>query len=629
MKYFILFILLLLKVNCFTQTIIESKIYDFDTKEPLKYVSIRNLKTKRGTITNNQGYFKLFDGKLSQTDVFEISHLGYQPFYLSYNEIKNKKIIYLKNRDFALDEIIVMPDSTLLDLLKKAYNKIPENYPNEPTSYEGFYREVLSVDKSDTILYYIEGITEIYKDSYKNSQKGEIRLVKSRKFVHPDIIEYNNIQIYGGIYLPLSGDEVKVKSSFINPKYFSYYQYSLVGSTLYNNDTVYIVKVKSKQSSIEYAKLYIDKKSLAYIYFEYQFSEAACRKKNKSVDNKIEVYDSKGKVFYIKNKDKWILNYIEESFKFKNKISNKNILYEKEYLNIALKAKAKPIPIKDQVSRVGVLSEIAQPYHQTDWKETTIVPDSLTNQQIMLKYDNTQSDSILQKDSINVKSETKTKKGVLAINKRIGLIYPFVTLPKQNLNIQINDELFPMKSKYTNVLPLYVLFDFAFKNNWGIQYALSINALNKNQYSSFKIAPYLKYQLRHKTPVLYCNLALNYNRVQQLAYIGKVSSKENIIVNTKNTNQKTMNTYIGNIIHAIEPEITFTKPLKKRDLHLSFSYLIPFVIKNVSYYKKAWHSKSFKEVINSADNRYYSISGEMYKNSFSTSYFLISLLFDF
>ena len=34
-----------------------------------------------------------------------------------------------------------MPDSALLTLLRKAYLKIPENYPKQPTRYKGFYQE--------------------------------------------------------------------------------------------------------------------------------------------------------------------------------------------------------------------------------------------------------------------------------------------------------------------------------------------------------------------------------------------------------------------------------------------------------------------------------------------------------
>ncbi len=55
-----------------------------------------------------------------------------------------------------------MPDSTLLTLLRKAYSKIPDNYPDQPTRYKGFFQESTSNEK-DSLIELIEAELSVYK----------------------------------------------------------------------------------------------------------------------------------------------------------------------------------------------------------------------------------------------------------------------------------------------------------------------------------------------------------------------------------------------------------------------------------------------------------------------------------
>ncbi|NJO92722.1 MAG: hypothetical protein HC831_29945, partial [Chloroflexia bacterium] len=73
----------------------------------------------------------------------QVSYIGYESFEKDIKDINSTLQIKLKPADYQIGEVVIMPDSTLLTFLEKAFKKIPENYPDYPTSLTGFYREAI------------------------------------------------------------------------------------------------------------------------------------------------------------------------------------------------------------------------------------------------------------------------------------------------------------------------------------------------------------------------------------------------------------------------------------------------------------------------------------------------------
>ena len=119
-----------------------------------------------------------------------------------------------------------MPDSTLLTLLRKAYLRIPENYPAKPSLYTGFYRESVQ-DENYQQAYLAEAMLSIYKDSYikKKAEPGEVEILKSRK----KEISSSGLLYYGGPFVPINGDAVLQRKDYINPQHFKAYKYKFNG----------------------------------------------------------------------------------------------------------------------------------------------------------------------------------------------------------------------------------------------------------------------------------------------------------------------------------------------------------------------------------------------------------------
>jgi len=104
----IIALIILIQVDVSGQ-IIEGRIIDSKTNEPLEYVSIGIINTNFGTVTDSNGYFK-FDAKVKEQSIVRISMIGYESEKFTVKELINNKIeIELIETTIELDEIIIEP----------------------------------------------------------------------------------------------------------------------------------------------------------------------------------------------------------------------------------------------------------------------------------------------------------------------------------------------------------------------------------------------------------------------------------------------------------------------------------------------------------------------------------------
>ena len=149
MKHLIVLVFnLLIVFSVFSQqNLIQGYVFDEITRQPLPYANI-SIDDISGTVTNEEGYYKykLFKEQPYPIDI-KISYIGYENKSVTINNSHIYKI-YLKGK--YLPEAVVKADF-IYTLLNKAYNKIPENYPDNGSRYKGFFRQTVS--KEDQILY--------------------------------------------------------------------------------------------------------------------------------------------------------------------------------------------------------------------------------------------------------------------------------------------------------------------------------------------------------------------------------------------------------------------------------------------------------------------------------------------
>ncbi|MEM9078792.1 MAG: carboxypeptidase-like regulatory domain-containing protein [Bacteroidota bacterium] len=146
------------------------RVLDQETGKPIPFVTIKVVGKNLGVISNADGGFKVPIRFQIEGEKLEISCMGYEKKEVPFSNLtKNEvNIIYLKTGFFELQETTVTakqkrPPSPRR-ILKRAIEKIPENYPTEAFSYVGYYRDYQ--EKDDEYLNLNEAILEIFDSGF-------------------------------------------------------------------------------------------------------------------------------------------------------------------------------------------------------------------------------------------------------------------------------------------------------------------------------------------------------------------------------------------------------------------------------------------------------------------------------
>lgn len=129
-------------ISLSAQTIqIQGQAVSRENNIPLPNISIFTEKRTIGTISDIDGKFSITLPSQYINSYLYFTGIGYKKDSMQITKNNVLVAIQLKPEIYQLKEVYIIPDSTLLTLLRKAYHKIIDNYPNAPTLYEGFYRE--------------------------------------------------------------------------------------------------------------------------------------------------------------------------------------------------------------------------------------------------------------------------------------------------------------------------------------------------------------------------------------------------------------------------------------------------------------------------------------------------------
>jgi hypothetical protein len=222
---------------------------------PLPFVNIFFITSKTGTITNNEGAFSLrFSGN---TEILIGSFIGYETQTIEIDRNTEFVKIQMKPSAVQLGEFTVTAFSAA-DLLKKAIEKIPENYPQQPVLFRAYVRH--KVSEADTLRYMQEMAYNIVR-SYRSSALDEIFLVRNRnfRFAH----DYGGLKGIGDI------DIVKYASENFSTRFFRNATIRYLPSTTFDDRPTYVLEIfrKNKENN-SIGKIYIDMEDLAIVRFD-------------------------------------------------------------------------------------------------------------------------------------------------------------------------------------------------------------------------------------------------------------------------------------------------------------------------------------------------------------------------
>ncbi len=390
--------LILFTTNTLAQTVITGKISN-RTNQALPGSSVYIKDSYIGTVSNRQGDFKLKIPKIYQSGKLCISSIGYQTKEISLNKLVTPLFVKLQKDTAQLSEVLVMPKDTLLALLRRAYGKIKDNYPDADTRITGFYRETYYDESKEEYLYFGEAIVDVFKTPYRNTSKGQVKVVESRMNKHPLYENYSSVMWYGGLQLPIYSDDIKRRSSYLSPNDFKKYDYTIYKDKL-DDQPVYRIEFKPKenQKTRYQGKFYLDTVTLAYLYSECTYTEYGIEKRNKYLGtHSLQVKQRTILLKYKHWNEKYYLSYISDKEKLFNKKTQSNLIQFNEFLTTDINIEdAQPIPFTEQSEYRDVFYLKSKNIQESNWQNQTLIQaDSSLNK--LIEYSPNRADLLLHK----------------------------------------------------------------------------------------------------------------------------------------------------------------------------------------------------------------------------------------
>ena len=365
--------------------VISGQITDADTGKPLAYAHVGIPEKGIGTTTGEDGGFTLKLPEQYAQSTLSVSYIGYAAYEKPLSAVQSPVTIRLKAVPTSLQEIIVMDEGAVEDIIRRAVRRIPDNYPDRPSSVTGFYRESRTNAKQE-YLYMAEGVLDIYKTSYENTKEGQVGLLQGRKV----ILSAEEVEQHSGFS---SGhmaahrfDIVKNREDFIDEKFFPDYQYWIERITVYEGKPVYVIGFDKAEDGKGRMKgsIFIDTLSYAFLRTQFEILPEGLKR----VDD-YPLYAGSWKanrytVNYRKLEDKWhFSNALREG------VYRDGGVYSNEITVTEIKSgRGKPVPYLERLERGDEFLEITGNYDEDFWRNYNTTPLSTALQQTVVQIRN-------------------------------------------------------------------------------------------------------------------------------------------------------------------------------------------------------------------------------------------------
>jgi hypothetical protein len=394
--------------------VISGQLLDKESGKGVPYANIGIPERGIGTTSNDDGKFTFKIPNYYSNSTLIVSVIGYETFKRPVKDFGSSVIIDLEPTSYTLAEIQIVDEGGVENIIRTAVEKIPDNYPTQPTTVLGFYRESRT-DSMDQHIYLAEGVLNIHKTSYKNSKEGMVSLVQGRKINLKNPLD---TIIRGGFS---SGhmaahrfDFVKNREDFIDQDFFPAYKYWIETITTYNGRQVYVIAFEKdpdgkglkrrkvgKTSIIERllggskstvldarlkGKVYIEKDSYAFVRAEFEVTKEGLKRYEDYPLYSGNWTSNRYVVNYQQVEGKW---YFSDALREGGRRSGGIYSNEIKITEIDTK-KGKPIPYLDRLDRGEEFVDMTGTYDEDFWQSYNTVPMSEKLTESMQQFSNAQ-----------------------------------------------------------------------------------------------------------------------------------------------------------------------------------------------------------------------------------------------
>ena len=140
---------------------VSGKVTNAETGDPLPFATVGVKGSSYGTISNSEGKFEFFIPSTYSHDTLSISYVGHETYKEVVGQIKNPLNITLEESIIVLEEVEVnIAQLTGKQIIQKALDKIEDNFPTDPFTMKGFFRDIRK--QNEETVYLVEASLDIY-----------------------------------------------------------------------------------------------------------------------------------------------------------------------------------------------------------------------------------------------------------------------------------------------------------------------------------------------------------------------------------------------------------------------------------------------------------------------------------
>ncbi|MFN7120198.1 MAG: carboxypeptidase-like regulatory domain-containing protein [Saprospiraceae bacterium] len=139
-----LIVAFLLSISCIAAQdyfIITGTVVDAKTGKPLAYAHVGIPEKGIGTTTSLDGDFTLKIPNEYRQSTLLVSYVGYTTYRKAISNIQEPITIKVQSSPTNLQEIVVMDETGIENIIRRAVRAIPKNYVTHAVTNLGFYRE--------------------------------------------------------------------------------------------------------------------------------------------------------------------------------------------------------------------------------------------------------------------------------------------------------------------------------------------------------------------------------------------------------------------------------------------------------------------------------------------------------
>lgn len=329
--FYILFLSLLsfgpLVIAQQTFTEIMGTVRDAETNDIVKAATITIAGTNLSTISNTEGSFLIKVPENLNVSILIVRAVGYDEKRVKIPANSKKELkIKLATSSISLDATQITSFSSAKNLVKRVFDDRQKNYLANKTIMTAFYRETIKKRNRNASL--AEAVVNIYKESYGDSKKDHIKLLKSRKNTDYSRLDTIALKLQGGPFSTLYVDLMKYPEYIFTPQTMDAYTFRFGRVTEIDGQTVYVVRFKQRAevlSPLYEGQLYIGSTSLALIKATYALRLDNTKEvndmfiKRKPADVYVKPREIKYEVNYREKNGTWYYGYSKADLSFEVK----------------------------------------------------------------------------------------------------------------------------------------------------------------------------------------------------------------------------------------------------------------------------------------------------------------------